>query len=121
MDIEITIQKDYIFVEPPKGINYWDILEGIGRLMNLDECPIKNNIWEFRDGPVMLLYDDLYKIKAVIKEHYLKKAKRNKTAIVVKTDLHFGIANVFVEIVKDLPCDIRVFSNLRSAEGWIFE
>lgn len=36
MGIEISIQKDYIQVEPPNGISYWEILEGIGRLMNMD-------------------------------------------------------------------------------------
>ena len=44
---------------------------------------------------------------------------RYKTAIVVETGLHLGIAEEFARIVKDLPCDIRVFSNIRSAEDWI--
>ena len=81
MDTEISIQEDYILVEPPNGINYWAILEGIGRLMNMDGYQKKNVIWEFRDGPVTLAFDDLYILKNIIKEHHLKNSKRIKTAI----------------------------------------
>ena len=121
MDLEITVQNKYILVEPPKGINYWEILEGIGRLMHMNGYREKNVIWEFRDGPVMLLYDDLYKIKNIIKEHYLKNAKRNKTAILAETGLQLGMADEFTKIAADLPCDIKVFSSKRSAEEWIID
>lgn len=119
MDIEISIQEDYILVEPPNGINYWEILECIGRLMNMDGYREKNVIWEFRDGPVMILYDDLYKIRNIIKEHYIKNVKQNKTAILAETGLQLGMAGEFAKIAKDLPCDIRVFSDMRSAKDWI--
>ena len=119
MESDITIQRDYILLEPLSGINYWEILESIGRLMNMEEYREKNDIWVFRDGPVMLLYDDLYKIKNIIKEHYLKNAKRNKTAILAETGLQLGMADEFAKIATDLPCDIKVFSSKRSAEEWI--
>ena len=121
MDSDITIQKDYILLEPLSGINYWEILESIGRLMNMEEYREKNDIWVFRDGPVMLLYDDLYKLKDIIEEHHPKNAKRNKTAIVVETGLQFGMADEFAKIAEDLPCEIRVFSDMQSAEDWITE
>ena len=119
MDTEISIQEDYILVEPPNGINYWAILEGIGRLINMNGDHEKNVIWEFRDGPVMLGYDDLYKLKNIIKEHHLKNPKRIKTAILTESGFQLGLANEFAKIAKDLPCEIGVFSDLRSAQGWI--
>jgi hypothetical protein len=119
MGIEISIQEDYILVEPPNGIDYWEILEGVGRLMNMDGYRRKNVIWEFRDGPVMLVYDDLYKITKIVKEHNSQNAIRNRTAILVETGFQRGMADEFVKIAKDLPCDIGIFSDMRSAQDWI--
>lgn len=119
MDIEISIQEDYILVEPPNGINYWAILEGIGRLINMNGYQGKNVIWEFRDGPVMLSYDDLYTLKNIIKDNHIKNSKRIKTAILTETSFQMGMANEFAKIAKDLPCEIGVFSDFRSAKGWI--
>ena len=119
MDVKVSIQTDYILVEPPKGLNYWDILVGLGKIVHLAEYSEKNDIWVFRDGPVMLTYEDLYKIRDLIKEYYPRNMKRNKTALVVETGFQFGLAESFSEIGKQLPFETKVFANIQSAEDWI--
>ena len=119
MGIEISIQEDYILVEPPRGVNYWDVLEGLAKIVNLSEYSEKNDIWVLRDGPIMFVYEDLQKIRDLIKEHYPKNVKRNKTALVVETGLQFALAGSFVEIAKELPFETMIFSDIRSAEDWI--
>ena len=119
MGIEIGIKNGYILVEPSKGVNYWDILDGLGKLVNLAEYSETNNIWVFRDGPVMLAYEDMYKIRDLIKEHYPKNVKRNKTALVVETGFQLSLAESFIEIGKELPFETKVFSNIQSAQNWI--
>lgn len=119
MGIKISLQEAYILVEPPRGINYWDLLEGLAKIVNLAEYGEKNDIWIFREGPVMLVEEDLYKLKDLIKEHYPKNVKRNKTALVFETGLRFSLAEHYVEIVKELPFETMVFSDIRSAEDWV--
>ena len=119
MDVKVSIQTDYILVEPPKGLNYWDILVGLGKIVHLAEYSEKNDIWVFRDGPVMLTYEDLFKIGDLIKEYYPRNMKRKKTALVVETGFQFGLAESFIEIGKQLPFETRVFANIQSAEDWI--
>jgi hypothetical protein len=66
-------------------------------------------------------YADLYKLKEFIKENYPVKATRSKTAMVVASKLHASLAELFAQIAKDLPYEIKIFSDLRSAEDWITE
>lgn len=44
---------------------------------------------------------------------------RNKTAIVVASGVQAAIANFFIQIAKDLPFEIKVFSDFQAAEDWI--
>ena len=34
--MKITNEKDYILVEPSEGIDFWEIIEGIGKLFTMD-------------------------------------------------------------------------------------
>ena len=117
---ELTVKKDYILVEPQEN-DYWEIWETVGRLLRISEYPNKNAIWVFQDRPINLEYADLYKLKEFIKENYPEGATRSKTAMVVASELHASFAKLFAQIAKDLPYEIKVFPNLRSAEDWILE
>ena len=119
MGIEISIKDDYILVEPPKGVIYWDILEGLTKIYSLVRDIDKNDIWVFRDGPVILVYEDLFKIRDLICEHYPTNVRRNKTALVVETGIQLDLAENFAEIADELPFETKVFSDIRSAEDWI--
>jgi hypothetical protein len=117
---ELTVKKDYILVEPHEN-DYWEVWETVGRLLKNSEYPDKNDIWVFRDRPINFEYADLYNLKEFIKENYPEGATRSKTAMVVASELHASFAELFAQIAKDLPYEIRVFPNLRSAEDWIIE
>jgi hypothetical protein len=118
---EISILKNYILMEASRGFDYWEIMEGIGMLLNMQEYPEKNDIWVFRDGPIRLYYDDLYNIRDFLKQNYHEDSIRSKTAIVAETGIIFGVAESFAQIAKDLPYEIRIFSDIQSAENWITE
>lgn len=115
---KITVKKDYILVEP-KEVDYWQIWEGIGKVRNLSEFSQKNDIWVFRDSPITLTYVDLYKLKDYIEDIYPEDVTRSKTAIVVATGLQSAMASFFSEIAKDLPFEIKAFSDFKAAEDWI--
>ncbi len=115
---KITVKEDYILVEP-KEVDYWEILEGIVQVLNLPEFSEKNDIWLFNNVPIKLAYDDLYKFKDHLEEIYPENENGNKTAIVVDSGVQEALALFFIQIAKDLPFEINVFSDLKTAEDWI--
>ena len=121
MSPRITIKKDYILIEPKDGIDFRDIQQGVARLFYVEGIPEENRIWVFREGPQNLAFDDLNKLKDIIKENYPVDARINKTAIVVESDRQTSLAESFAKIAVDLPQKFKVFSNLADAEDWVKE
>jgi hypothetical protein len=121
MSPEITITKDYNLVEPKEGINFREIRRAIARLFYASGIPEKNGIWVFREGQQNVSYDDLYRLKELIKENYPKDVKINKTAIVIKSGFQSKTAKYFKQIAEDLPFEIQVFSDFQAAEDWVKE
>ena len=121
MSPEITINKDYILVEPKDGINYREIRRAVARLFYASGIPEKNGIWVFREGRGKFSDDDAYRLRDIIKENYPKDVKINKTAIVVEPGFQSKIAESFRQIAEDLPFEIRIFSDFQAAEDWVKE
>ncbi|MEJ2100150.1 MAG: hypothetical protein P8X68_09245 [Desulfobacterales bacterium] len=117
--MKLTNEKDYILVEPSAGVDFWEIIEGIGKLFTFDGFPQKNDLWKFREGPLSFQYGDIYRVKDFISKYYPKNQNGHKTAIVVENGFQSGIAKEFANIVKDLPFETGVFFDTESAEEWI--
>ena len=121
MSPKITIKKDYVLLEPKEGTDYWEVQRGVARLFYVPEIPDKNRIWVFSEGPEQFSYEDLHKLRDIIKENYPKKARIVKTAIVVESGFQSDMAESFRQIAEDLPLEIRVFSDFQAAEDWVKE
>ena len=119
MPPKITIKKDYILIEPKAGIDLREIQQGVARLFYVKEIPEQNRIWVFREGPENMSYDDLPKLKEIIKLNYPKDSRINKTALVMKPGAQTALAEAFAKIAEDLPQTIRVFTSLADAEAWV--
>jgi len=115
----ITIKKDYVLIEPREGTDFREIQRGVARLFYVEGIPKQNRIWVFRKGPENLSYDDMKKLKGLIKENYPENVHINKTAIVVESGLQTRLAESFTKIPIDLPQRFKVFTNLSDAENWI--
>ena len=87
MPLNITNTGDYIIAEFSKGMDYWEIMEGIPKLFSMPEFKDKNDIWVFRNGRLKILYSDLYTIKDSIEKFYPEDSKGKKTAIVTETGI----------------------------------
>jgi hypothetical protein len=108
-------------MEPSEGVDFWELIEGIGKLFTMDGFPRKNDIWKFHDGTLSFLYEDIYKIKEFVANYYPRDRNIHKTAIVVENGFQAGLAKEYVNIPKDLPIETKVFSNIESAEEWVIE
>ena len=119
MPLKITNKDDYILFEFSTGMDFWEIMEGIGKMFSMPDFKYKNDIWSFRAGEIKVGFNDLKQIKDLAAEYYPEDSKGTKSAIVAETGLQHSLAIMFSEIGKDLPREIRVFSDLESAEDWI--
>jgi hypothetical protein len=119
MPPQITIKKDYILVEPKLGFDLREIQQGVARLFYVKEIPEQNRIWVFREGSQNLSYDDLLRLKNIIKENYPKDSRINKTALVVESTAQSDLAEAFIKIAEDLPQTFKVFLSLAEAEEWV--
>ena len=119
MSAKISLKNTYILVKP-QAVDYWEIMETLSTLFEMPEYLEKNTIWDFPDERIRVTYDQLYRIRDVLEQHFPKSSKQhNKTAIVVKSGLQNSMADYYAKIVKDLPFEARVFSDVQSAEVWI--
>ena len=121
MSPKITITKEYNLVEPKEGINFREIRRAVARLFYASGIPEKNGIWVFREGQENFSYDDLFRLKELIKENYPKDVKINKTAIVIKSGFQSKMAESFKQIAEDLPFEVQVFFDFQAAEDWVKE
>lgn len=119
MSLKETDKKDYILVELQEA-EYWEILETFGSLLKMADYTNKNAIWDFRNAPLKLTYDELYKVKDLIKENYPEHSKSDrKLAIVVEGGLKSALAKEYIKIANELPPEFNIFPDLDSAEDWI--
>ena len=119
MSLKINSTDEYIIVEFSKGMDFWEIMEGIHKICSMPGFKDKNDIWVFRDGQLIILYADLYDLKNWVEKFYPKVPKAQKTAIVTATGIQHSLATLYSDICQDLPRKIRVFSDLKSAEDWV--
>ena len=115
---KITVKKDYILTEH-KEVDFGEIWEGIEKLQDLPESSEKNDIWVFQEVVIKLDYVDFHNLKEFAKEIYPKKLIKNKTAIVVGSSIQPTLALLFSQISKNLPLEIRVFTDFQAAKDWI--
>lgn len=121
MEPKITIKKDYILVEP-QVYELQEIIGCIARLFNMPENQEKNVIWLFKEGPLKITYDDLYKIKDFVKENLPENEKPDKkTAVILQSGFLSAMAKIFSIIGENLPLNYKVFSDLAAAEDWIID
>ena len=119
MTLKITDKEDYLLVEPSEGMDYWEILEAIPAVFLMPQFKDKDDIWVFRKGQMKTHYSDLHVLKGVAEKPHPEESIGRKTAIVTETDLQQGLASMYSDIAKDLPREIKVFSDLKLAEDWI--
>ena len=119
MLLKLTNKSDYILVEPPTGMDYWEILEGISKLISMPDSKSKNDIWVFSSGQMKMSVSDLYEIKDIARKLCPRNCESTKTAIVAQSGIQKSLATLYSEICMDWPRDIKVFSDVESARDWV--
>jgi len=121
LGIEILIESNFILLKPPRELEFCNILMSIAMLFSIPEFKEKNDIWLLREGYSNILYSELEKIKYIAKKYHPKSNIRRKTAVVVNDDIQKSIAVLYADIGEDLPREIKIFQDLKSAKQWALE
>lgn len=121
LGIEIIIESNFILLKPPRELELGNILMSIAMLFTIPEFQEKNDIWLLREGQSNILYSDLDKIKYIAEIYHPKSDIRRKTAIVVNDDIQLSLAVLYSDMGIDLPREISIFRELKSAKQWVIE
>ena len=121
MPITITKNNGYFLIKPSQGVDYLELLEGILKLTSSDRYKGKHGIWHFEEGPLTLEVGDIDRIKNLILEAYPEGTPYSKIALVSKSDLQAQLAYAFLDIADALTFEFMYFSEIESAEMWIWE
>jgi len=88
------------------------------------ENPTKNIIWNFRDADtdalLSLSYNELKDIVRFTKQHEDLR-RSGKTALVVSTDLAFGLGRMYDALaeIENLSHSVKVFRSMDEAIKWL--
>ena len=78
-------------------------------------------IWDLRDADASKIYkEDVIKIARYF-ETYIKNGDEYKAALVVSSDLEYGLSRMYQVAVADLPAEIGIFRGLEEAKKWVGE
>jgi hypothetical protein len=119
MSIDITTSNGLLLIKAGPGLNYWQLLEAVFKACSMSADADQSQMWLFQEGPVDVKFEDLFQIKDHIQMHYPRSTKRRKFAIVAEGGFVSVIAETFVKIANDLPCEIRFFNAYQEACDWI--
>ena len=70
MPLNIANKDDYILTEFSTGMDFWEIMEGIGKMFSMPDFKYKNDIWLFRAGEIKFGFTDLKEIKDLAEKFY---------------------------------------------------
>ena len=119
--IKIISEKGYNLVDLPEGVDYWHIVINLSTLFSMPEFADNNDLWVFREGQFNITYADLFNIRDYVTRICPENRQGQKTAIVVATGMQGALAQIFKNIIIDLPGEFRVFNDFHSAENWLIE
>ena len=121
MPITVTKNDGYFLIKPSQGVDYLEILEAILKLTSSERYKGKHGIWHFEEGPLKIEAGDINRIKNLILEAYPEGTPHSKIALVSKSKLQAQLAHTFLDIADSLPFEFMFFSEIKSAEMWIWE
>ena len=118
-DPKIILENGYFIAEMPPGFDtnvvlkfvHFEFLEGLFK---------KNSLLVHTSGDFLFVPKDLIKINELLIKYSIN-SKRKKTAIVVDTQLSRSFFNTFINNLKGLSFELRVFTRMTNAKHWINE
>jgi hypothetical protein len=98
-----------------------DYLDAMDRFMRSEGFyPGINSIWDVRQAVTdAITGEDLQVIAEHIKKIASKRGPKWKVAIVVGSDLNYGLSRMFQAYTGSSPGEAQVFRSIEEAEAWI--
>ena len=96
------------------------VIEACRGLYGRTDYVSKNEIWDFSSTkPKGINYNALKRLVSYFQKIYKEEWGSNKTAVVVDSDLLYGLAKIFQAVSSQLPHTVSVFKSIEGAKEWI--
>jgi len=113
--IEVRFEKDTI-------LSIKLIREVLTKQREAKEQKVLNDIWDVR-GCIPdqgLNSESIGRIVEYIKELHSPDVYHEKSALIVDSELAYGISRIYQTLADELPFQIRIFEGDQQAREWIF-
>ena len=99
-------------------INVAEVEENLGRLI-ADPAyrPEYNALVDLSESPTLFTSEQIRSLADYVR-HRMPMAS-SRRAVVVKTDVAFGLIRMYEAFTEDLPRSFRVFRSLKDAQEWL--
>jgi len=77
----------------------------------------RNHLWDFREAEVDWSSDEIRGFASWVGAN--RQPDEGRTAVVVATDFHFGLARMYEVFSSDFPVEFVVFRDLEAATAWV--
>ena len=123
MEYNIEIYDKHIYVRFEKGTVFSIKLvrEVLTKQRGSKEHKVLNDIWDVR-GCIPdqgLNSESIGRIVEYIKELHSPDLYHKKSALVVDSELAYGISRIYQTLAGELPFQIRIFEDDQQAKEWI--
>jgi hypothetical protein len=95
------------------------LFKAVFELLAREDYPSTNLIFQFETDSFTLSYGDLTTLTEAIRARYPEKATREKTAVVASSGLGRALAQVWADMIRTFPHEVRIFPSFPDAEAWI--
>ncbi|RJP80875.1 MAG: hypothetical protein C4522_06625 [Desulfobacteraceae bacterium] len=119
----IEIHDRYLYVRFREGSVFSErlIREALAKQREAEEHKILNDIWDTRGcmPDEKLNNPSIDRIIGFIKSLHFPDRYHRKTALIVDSDLAYGISRIYQALSEELPFEIEIFRDDQQAREWV--
>lgn len=113
-------REDYIKITVEGVITKDIMITAISELMHHKDYITKHSLWDLSGGSLGLSIGDLREIVGILNLYKPKERSfANKSAIVVPSEMHKAVVNIFISMSKMLPFKYMVFERIDNAKAFL--
>lgn len=114
----ISYDRNVFVVEILGAANFDVVIEAIKDAYSQPDYFVKNNIFIFSSEYFEVKAEELEMVTQYILENIQNKLVTIKSAVVVPPGFNTAIVELWATAADRLPYDLKIFSDLKSAEDW---
>lgn len=117
-NIKIEIIDSIALITLSGTIHAETIINTLGELFGNSDYVSGCSIWDFRKAEGESTFDEIRKIAKFAGEHRGKRPV-GRVALIVSSELHFGLSRIYQVLTENLPFHLEIFKSFEQAREWV--